>query len=117
MHFNTYAESKISESRHHIGDKLCVVSQFVPKIVLRNHNKSHSCVESPCIHRVFKVKLSNELKDLRAIKDANFQRLNGQCWKILVHVSKTATYLAIALVNCLMGRYGKSSLSVQQRLV
>ena len=94
MHFDAHVASKVFESSRHIGDKLCIVPGLVvAKKVLHDQNKSLPCFQIHFIHLVFKLRISDELADLRTIKDASFQPLYGETWKSMAQVSEAGTIL------------------------
>ena len=89
VHLDAHVAAQISESCHHVIDKFCVVFglHYLNKCLPRFH----------FVHWVFEHWISDELPDLRTIKDASFQLLHGQSWKSLAQVSEAVTILVQSL--------------------
>ena len=78
MHFDAHLASEIFESGQHIGDPLCVVPGFIVAMeVLHNQNKILPRFQFQFVQCVFKLCISDELTDLRTVKDTSFQLLYG----------------------------------------
>ena len=87
----------------HVVDKFFVVSGLiVAKKVLHYQNKCLPRFQFHFVHWVFELWISDELSDLRTVKDSSFQLLHGNSWKGLVQVVKQSPSLSKALVNCLI---------------
>ena len=82
----------------HVVDKFYVVSGLiVAKKFLHYPNKCLPRFQFHFIHWVFELWISDELPDLRTVKDASFQLLYGQSWKSLAQVSEAVTILVQSL--------------------
>ena len=70
---------------------------LVAKKVLHYQNKCLPRFQFHFVHWAFELWISDELPDLRTVKDASFQLLHGQSWKSLAQVSEAVTILVQSL--------------------
>ena len=98
VHLDAHVAAQVSEGSQHVVDKFCLVSGLiVAKKVLHYQNKCLPCFQFHFIHWVFELWISDELPDLRTVKDASFQLFHGQSWKSLAQVSEAVTILVQSL--------------------
>ena len=93
-----HVAAQVSESSQHVVDKFCVVSGLiVAKKGLHYQNKCLPRFKFHFVYWVFELWISDELPDLRAVKDASFQLLYGQSRKSLAQVREAVTILVQSL--------------------
>ena len=98
VHLDAHVAAQFSESSQHVVDKFCVVSGLtVAKKVLHYQNKCLPRFQFHFLHWIFELWISDELPDLRTVKDASFQLLHDQSWQSLAQISEAVTIFVPSL--------------------
>lgn len=94
MHFDAHVAFEISENSQYIGDKFSVVpGLLVDDKVLHGQKKGFPHFQFHLAQWVFRPWISDELMELKTVKDANFQVFHDQSWRSVAQLSKAVTTL------------------------